>query len=356
MTMLIVIPVHDEAATIAGVVAEARRHGPVLVVDDGSKDDGAVRAAAAGAEVLRHPRRLGKAQALRTGVAAARARGASVVVTLDGDGQHDPADVPALLAAAAPRTLVIGRRCDDRGTLAVERVNAIRLAGFFMNWAGGARVLDTQSGFRLYPLALFDDLRLRRGGFVFESEVLLAALARGWRVVEVDITAQPRTGERSRFRPVRDGAAIGAFIAGRVLRRWVGESGAAAGAVGGIVRRERFRARHAAMFEGAAPYADSPPLWGWAVGAVAVNRLVARLGHWWQHPRRRRAVAAAGATAVAPLTVGLLVAQAIVGRRMPDVVTPLVAALYSQDRLDAPQAPATDATPVPDGLAVESRS
>jgi glycosyltransferase involved in cell wall biosynthesis len=100
MKPVIVIPIFDEAATIGRVVEHARAYAPVLVVDDGSRDGGGAVAAAAGAEVLRHRRRLGKAQALLTGIATARRRGATLVVTLDGDGQHDPAAIPALLAVA----------------------------------------------------------------------------------------------------------------------------------------------------------------------------------------------------------------------------------------------------------------
>src|ERR671923_1631095 len=117
MTVLIVVPVLDEALTIGRVVAAARAYGPVLVVDDGSRDGSAAAAEAAGAEVLRHPRPLGKAQALFTGVAAARRRGARRIVTLDGDGQHDPAAIPALLAAAedGERAIVVGNRLSGRG-------------------------------------------------------------------------------------------------------------------------------------------------------------------------------------------------------------------------------------------------
>src|SRR3989442_812413 len=100
MRYLIVIPAFDEVGTIAEVVAGARQYGPVLVVDDGSSDGTAVAARAAGAAVLHVPRRRGKGAALRAGVAAARARAAEHVITLDGDRQHDPQDIPRLLAAA----------------------------------------------------------------------------------------------------------------------------------------------------------------------------------------------------------------------------------------------------------------
>src|SRR5204863_9622764 len=89
MDVVIAIPAYDEATTVAGVVAAARLHAPVLVVDDGSTDDTALRAAAAGAEVVRHDARRGKGAALATAFTAARAKGATFAVTLDADGQHD---------------------------------------------------------------------------------------------------------------------------------------------------------------------------------------------------------------------------------------------------------------------------
>src|SRR5947208_455915 len=225
---IVVVPVFNEAETIGEVVAAARAHAPVLVVDDGSDDGSAAAARAAGAEVLRHPRRLGKGQAIRTGVAAARSRRASVVVTLDGDGQHDPGDLTAVLGAArgAPRAIVVGSRLAEAGVLPPDRLNAIRVAGFFVNWASGLKLEDTQSGYRAYPVTLFDEVELRHGGFVLETEVLIAAAARGWQVREVPVQAIPRARRRSRFRPLGDGAAIGAYLAGRVVAR--GAVGAAA--------------------------------------------------------------------------------------------------------------------------------
>src|SRR5262245_20628826 len=160
----VVVPAYDEASTIDGVVRRARLHAPVIVVDDGSTDGTAEAATDAGAEVHRHPRRLGKAQALRTGVAVAHARGATHIITLDADGQHDPDDIPALLAVAAPRTLVIGTRSPGDRALPPGRAEAVVVAGFFVNWASGLRLADTQSGFRVYPTAVFDEIPTRRGG------------------------------------------------------------------------------------------------------------------------------------------------------------------------------------------------
>jgi len=318
MNALIVIPVFDEAATIGRVVRAARAHGAVLVVDDGSRDASAAIARASGAEVVRHPRRLGKGQAIRTGIAAARSRGASLVVTLDGDGQHDPGDLAAVLAAArsTPGTLVIGGRLRDPRLLAADRLNAIRVAGFFVNWASGLALEDTQSGFRAYPLAFFDDVRPRRGGFVFETEALVAAGLRGWPVREVPVTTIARAGRRSRFHPIADGVAIGAYLAGRVLVRWGLEAGAAVAALAG--------------------HLHSPGSWTAAVGQAQLQRMLTSLGGWWRHPRRRRAAVAARATLAAPAVLPLLVVQALVAGR--DFTSPLVTRLCSQDRLDAPPA------------------
>jgi glycosyltransferase involved in cell wall biosynthesis len=305
---LIIIPAFNESATIARVVAGALAHAPVVVVDDGSTDDTAARAEAAGAEAIRHPRRLGKGQAIRTGLAAASIRRATSVVTLDGDGQHDPADIPRLLAAAAarPGALVIGGRLGESGGFVRGRLNAVRVAGFFVNWVTGLHVEDTQSGFRLYPLPLVRELPTRRGGFVFETEVLIAAARGKLAVCEVPVRTSPRTAQRSRFRPLVDGVLIGAYLTGQGTRRW------------------------------------------WVEGREAMASVRdSGLAEWWRHPRRRRAVAAASGTALSPLLLGLALCQSLAGavartiatRPGPDLITPLVTRWFSQTRLSRPGVP-----------------
>ena len=338
MTALIVVPVFNEAETVGSVVAAARAYAPVLVVDDGSRDESADVARRAGAEVIRHPRRRGKGAAIRTGIAAARERGASEVVTLDGDGQHSPADLGLVLDAARARrrTIVIGGRLEEPepDALPPGRLNAIRVAGFFVNWACGVKLHDTQSGFRVYPIELFDEVRVRRGGFVFETEVLVAGVARGWRVHEVSVAAIPRARQRSRFRPISDGVAIGGYLAGRVLVRWGLEMGALVGALVKPFFGERRRVRHRATLEAASVYAASPPLWALSVGSSAIQHVLNKLALWRRDPRPRRALIAAQATAAAPVLLPLLVLQAFAPRRMPDFVSPLVRWFCSQERLE----------------------
>ncbi|MBI2204593.1 MAG: glycosyltransferase family 2 protein, partial [Candidatus Rokubacteria bacterium] len=333
---IVVIPVHDEAPTLAAVVAAARAYAPVIVVDDGSTDGGGALARAAGADVIGHARRLGKGQALRTGAAAARIRGASHAITLDGDGQHDPRDLPVLLEAlrSRPSALVIGRRRAGAG-VSRGRANAVRIAGFFANWASGQVVHDTQSGYRVYPIALLDELHPRTGGFVFETEVLVEAVRHGWEVLEVDVGVSPRVTRRSRFRPVVDGAAIGVYLGVRVGARWGREIVAALSEATSFLRPDVRRARHAAVMADASRYADAPGQLAIAFGLGSLRRATQCLGTWWRHPRLRRAGVAATGTLAMPVLAAAAAVQALVPGPSFDIVTPLVDRWYSQDRLGA---------------------
>jgi glycosyltransferase involved in cell wall biosynthesis len=181
-----VVPVFDESATVGHVVAALRAHCPVIVVDDASRDESAEVAARAGAtEVLRHPRRSGKGAALRTGFAAALRCGAAAIATLDGDGQHDPADLPRLLAAhgQAPDALVLGNRFAVGGgdPIPVMRRAAIRAADRALRPLLPTGVSDSQCGFRIYPGSFLRDVALREERFVLETKALVRAVRAGCR-------------------------------------------------------------------------------------------------------------------------------------------------------------------------------
>lgn len=338
----IVLPVFNEAASVGGVVRRARRHGPVLVVDDGSTDDTAGAAREAGAEVLRHDRRRGKGVAILAGAARAMAHGASGILTLDGDGQHDAAEIPLLLGAARPagRFIVIGGRLRGARAIPPGRRNAHAVAGFFVNWLTGTDVRDTQSGFRLYPAEVFREVPLRRGGFVLETEILLAAGRAGFGLREVPVTAIYHAGRRSRFRPVRDGCAVGAFLARHVLAR-LGSEGwhlvrrVARGLSPGVARR-----RHADLARETLAYRGTPAQWGLAAGAFALRRLAATLHGWWNDPRPRQ-LRLIGAGAAAFPVLGLLALLHPVATRCSlDFLTPFVRRFYSQERLAGTRMPA----------------
>ena len=225
----IVIPAFNEARTIGGLAAECLAlpgRPRVIVVDDGSTDTTAVRAAEAGAELLPQGTNRGKGDSLRRGMRAALAGGAAWIVTLDADGQHRPDDVPLLLAAAAawPGHVVIGARRGS-GADRVPRARRIanRVADFWVSWAARQPVPDSQSGFRVYPAALVAVLvggGRRAEHFAFESEALIEAGRRGFGVVAVPIPAIYSPALRpSHFRPVVDIARIVRMVAARLLAR-----------------------------------------------------------------------------------------------------------------------------------------
>ncbi|MBR0652661.1 glycosyltransferase family 2 protein [Roseomonas terrae] len=224
--LVALIPAYQEAATIAGVVRRLCTVMPglsVLVVDDGSTDDTAAIAKAAGATVLRCASNEGKGAALRRGMRHATAMGAALVVTLDGDGQHRPEDLPRLLALAGPGVIVIGSRRGAAGQPAARR-RANRVADFWISWAARHPVADSQSGFRIYPTAALADLarydgRARR--FSFESEILIDAARAGIMTVAAEIPALygPTLQRASHFRPVADIARIVIMVAGKLLAR-----------------------------------------------------------------------------------------------------------------------------------------
>jgi glycosyltransferase involved in cell wall biosynthesis len=219
------VPAHDEAPRIARVVEGAGRHVEVLVVDDGSSDDTAEVAERAGALVFRHAPNQGKGAALRTGFSAALNAGAEAVITLDGDGQHDPAEIPAFLGAYARRTitgqpteLIVGRRSFRR--MPPVRRLANRLGTVVLSAAVGRWIADNQSGYRLVGRRLMTAmLDSRESGFAFEVEMIAVCLREGWPIGWVPV----RTiygDERSHIRP---GAHLREFLsvtgrAGRIAR------------------------------------------------------------------------------------------------------------------------------------------
>ncbi len=226
MSYAVVIPARNEAATIADIAARTLRvAATVIVVDDGSTDGTHERLAGLAVVLLRNGRNLGKGASLWRGMQHALALGANGVVTLDGDGQHAPEDVPRLVGAARahPGDIVIGARLVGRAAAPLARRYANRFADFWIGWAAGQPLDDSQSGFRVYPAVLLRCLAIDTGpgrGFVFESEALIAASRLGARLRSVAIASvYPPNARPSHFRPVQDVARITRMVAWQLLRR-----------------------------------------------------------------------------------------------------------------------------------------
>ena len=197
------IPAYDEGPRVGAVVEAASRWLPVLVVDDGSRDDTATRAEAAGATVIRQVRNAGKGAALRMGFRTAIDAGCDAVVTLDADGQHDAAEIPTFLAVYAAHRpgLIVGRR-DFAAMPPVRRLSNV-LGGVALSIAIGRWIPDNQSGFRLVGRPLMRTLLdSDEDGFQFEIEMIARCIALGLPISWIPIRTI-YAGEPSHIRPWR---------------------------------------------------------------------------------------------------------------------------------------------------------
>jgi glycosyltransferase involved in cell wall biosynthesis len=201
-----VIPAYNCDRTIGPVVEAARRHvGAVVVIDDGSADGTAAAARQAGARVESLHANRGKGFALRRGIEAALALAPRAIVLLDGDGQHDAAEIPTLLAAweGGAGDLVIGTRWSDPAAIPAARYWTNYVGSRILSWMTGTELLDSQSGFRLLAGDLARRLSLRSDGYAIESEMLIKAARLGARIGHVPVRAI-YDGCPSHFRPVTD--------------------------------------------------------------------------------------------------------------------------------------------------------
>jgi len=209
LRLLVLIPLYNHGATVRSVVERTLAvHPQVLVVDDGSSDHGADSLAGLPVTVLRHRVNRGKGAAILTGAAAARRRGMTHLATLDADGQHDPADLPRLVAVAAqePLAVVVGKRDFDRTPVPGGSRFGRSFSNFWLRLQTGRSLGDTQSGFRIYPLTVLESLKLGEKGFSFEIEVLVKSAWAGVPLREAGVSVYyPPPGERvSHFHQFRD--------------------------------------------------------------------------------------------------------------------------------------------------------
>ena len=219
----ILIPALNEELAIRRVVHSALTVLPdVILIDDGSTDATLEQIADLPVTVIRHETPKGKGESLRDGFREALRLGFDAVVAMDGDGQHDAADIPRMLAAARrhPDSLVIGARIRTRENQPNARRRANAVADWGISWGCGIPIADTQSGQRYYPRKAMQLVDIPAQGFVFEAALLIAAVRElGLGVVSIPIDTRYSGDFRlSHFRPVRDVTLITLYTIGQVVR------------------------------------------------------------------------------------------------------------------------------------------
>jgi glycosyltransferase involved in cell wall biosynthesis len=224
------IPAHNEVLTIRAIVEAVAGHvDTVLVIDDGSTDGTAEALTGAPVHLVRHASNAGKGARLVEGLRLAGETGATQVITLDADGQHDPEMIPAFLASARvnPGAFILGDRSGDTAHMPRSRVFGNRFGSFFVSWACARRLRDAQCGMRLYPLGVWRTVAVPThliDGFLFETAVLLYAAEADVPFVTLPIASRYDgfVHRPSHFKPIRDfmklAGMVARFLCSRRLR------------------------------------------------------------------------------------------------------------------------------------------
>ncbi|MBX3257218.1 MAG: DUF2062 domain-containing protein [Chitinophagaceae bacterium] len=206
----VIVPTYNNAATLGLVITDVERYTRhIIVVNDGSTDDtDQVMQAFPFITYITYPKNKGKGQALRTGFTKAVAMGFRYAITIDSDGQHFAKDLPAFLEKAGeyPDSLIIGARNMNQASVPGKSSFGNKFSTFWFKLETGIDVPDTQSGYRLYPVAAMKNMTFFTRKYEFEIEVLVRAAWKGIQVLSVPVSVYyaPKEERVSHFRPFKD--------------------------------------------------------------------------------------------------------------------------------------------------------
>ena len=200
MSILVCIPAFNEGKVIDKVIKDCLKFSnEVVVCDDGSMDNTYEVADSAGADVIRHEKNIGKGESLRSLFKFARHSNHDIIVTIDGDGQFIPEEIPKLVKSIQENKsdLVIGYRFDDTTEIPNYRRFGNKMLDKMTNMVEEISVRDTQSGFRAYSRKVIDDIEFKMKGFGADAEILIDAAKKGYRLSEEKITVIYDTGTKT---------------------------------------------------------------------------------------------------------------------------------------------------------------
>jgi glycosyltransferase involved in cell wall biosynthesis len=216
MTGLVVaIPAYNEEVAIGSVAARCRKYaGSVVVIDDGSVDHTAEVARLIGADVISHKVNRGYGASVESCFQAARVRNATVLVIIDGDGQHDPDDIPHLISEMKRKgaDIVIGSRfidgSDKKQDIPAYRKVGMKVLDMATTLSSGLKVSDSQSGFRAYSAKAISEIELEDQGMGAGSEILIKAAEKHLKISEVPIKTRYDLRDTSSQNPIRHGLGV----------------------------------------------------------------------------------------------------------------------------------------------------
>lgn len=190
MNVFIVIPTYNEVKTIGAIVRDLRaRDFRVVVVDDGSSDHTIVDANKFGAELVVHSRNVGKGRCIREGMEHALENGCDIVITMDGDGQHDLNEIDKFISEykASGADIVLGNRMHDPKSMPFLRRCTNVFMSFVISFILGKRVEDSQCGYRFLSRNAIEKMSLMTTKYEIESEMLIEAKRHDLKISSVDI-------------------------------------------------------------------------------------------------------------------------------------------------------------------------